>query len=105
MSSINEMMRSENSLYKGKPILPSGFVIMPDGRAVETSNPGGSLVTVMFQLLVSRKEEAKFNLESISIMNTLIRNTVQSIKDGMKCNELDNQEEAQSSKTPSSDEL
>ncbi|MCO5579543.1 hypothetical protein L7F22_033400 [Adiantum nelumboides] len=103
MSSMNEMMRAENFLYKGKPILPSGFVIMPDGRAVETSNPGGSLVTVMFQLLVSRKEEAKFNLESINMMNTLIRNTVQSIKDGMKSNELSNQEEAQSSKTFSSD--
>ncbi|KAI5070039.1 hypothetical protein GOP47_0014382 [Adiantum capillus-veneris] len=115
MIAMNELMRAENSFYQGKPIIPSGFVIMPDGRTDEEitskdearnmSNTGGSLVTVVFQLLVSRREQSKMDLEPIKMMNTLVCNTAQSIKDGMKLNELSNQEEAQSSKTPSLNKL
>ncbi|MCO5573791.1 hypothetical protein L7F22_027565 [Adiantum nelumboides] len=83
------------------PILPSGFVILPDGRgssglhggssglhgagATEDrfsggSYAGGSLVTIAFQILVNSMPKSKLTLESINTVNTLICNTIRNIK-------------------------
>lgn len=82
------------------PILPSGFVITGDGRAhsglvgASTSGtpgmPGGSLLTVAFQILVSSVSSSKqLNVESVATVNTLISATVQRIKAALNCSGLD----------------
>ncbi|MCO5566820.1 hypothetical protein L7F22_020501 [Adiantum nelumboides] len=76
------------------PILPSGFVILPDGRGSSgicgagvtedrfggNSYAGGSLVTIAFQILVNSMPKSKLTLESINTVNTLICNTIRNIK-------------------------
>ncbi|KAL0364468.1 UNVERIFIED_CONTAM: Homeobox-leucine zipper protein HDG11 [Sesamum angustifolium] len=87
------------------PLLPSGFTISPDGRldrnqaggvtggdgASTSSNTGiggnssGSLITVVFQILVSNLPSARMSPESVTTVNNLIGNTVHQIKAALNC--------------------
>ncbi|KAK8951394.1 Homeobox-leucine zipper protein ROC8 [Platanthera zijinensis] len=88
LPSINIAMSGEDPSFI--PILPSGFVVLPDGRpgtgssACSSSNPmgrsSGSVLTVAFQIMVSSLPSAKLNLESVETVNHLIGDTVQQIK-------------------------
>ncbi|KAL6001086.1 hypothetical protein ACLOJK_006813 [Asimina triloba] len=90
---INLTMSGEDPSYI--PLLPSGFIISPDGRPNNTGptstilNPlatsAGSLITVAFQILVSSLPSAELNLESVTTINNLIRTTVQQIKAALNC--------------------
>lgn len=69
------------------PLLPSGFAILPDGppgvigaRGTYNNSPGGSLLTVAFQILVDYVPTAKISLGSIATVNNLIACTVDKIK-------------------------
>ncbi|CAH9093549.1 unnamed protein product [Cuscuta epithymum] len=66
-------------------LLPSGFAILPDGPSgLEVTNPevgpGGSLLTVAFQILVDSVPTAKLSLGSVATVNSLIKCTVERIK-------------------------
>ncbi|XP_052183651.1 homeobox-leucine zipper protein HDG11-like isoform X2 [Diospyros lotus] len=102
---INVAMSGEDPSYI--PLLPSGFTILPDGHhggdsggdgaSTSTSNTlpgsigsggrsgGGSLITVVFQILVSSLPSAKMNPESVTTVNNLIGTTVQQIKAALNC--------------------
>uniref|UniRef100_A0A453PPG6 Homeobox-leucine zipper protein ROC8 n=4 Tax=Aegilops tauschii subsp. strangulata TaxID=200361 RepID=A0A453PPG6_AEGTS len=64
------------------PLLPSGFTILPDGRA---SSSTGSVVTVAFQILVSSLPSSRLNAESVATVNSLIGTTVEQIKAALNC--------------------
>ncbi|KAG6485725.1 hypothetical protein ZIOFF_054290 [Zingiber officinale] len=90
---INVVMSGENPSFI--PLLPSGFTILPDGRAPgasSSSNPlagsSGSLVTIAFQILMSSLPSAKLNLESVTTVNSLIGTTVQQIKTALNCPDI-----------------
>lgn len=108
VSAINIAMSGEDPSYIA--LLPSGFVILPDGSDSKgyllqastsevsssgfdlstrsrsgNNNTGGSLITVAFQILVSNLPSAKLNLESVTTVNNLICNTVQQIKSALHC--------------------
>lgn len=88
-------MSGEDTTYI--PLLPSGFTISPDGRgsdeALSMNNGstmraggGGSLVTVVFQILVSSlSSSAKMSPESVNTVNNLIGNTIHQIKAALNC--------------------
>lgn len=88
LQSINIAMGGEDPSFI--PLLPSGFIVLPDGRpgtgsiASSSSNPmggsSGSVLTVAFQIMVSSLPSAKLNLESVATVNQLIGATVQQIK-------------------------
>ncbi|KAL2555266.1 Homeobox-leucine zipper protein HDG11 [Forsythia ovata] len=84
-------------------LLPSGFTISPDGRQQDQLQAGesdhgastsssigiggssaGSLVTIVFQILVS-SPSAKMSQESVATVNNLISNTVRQIKAALNC--------------------
>ncbi|XP_054784084.1 homeobox-leucine zipper protein ANTHOCYANINLESS 2-like [Prosopis cineraria] len=85
------VMNGGDSAYVA--LLPSGFVIVPDGsgsRGSQTSvsNGGrerGSLLTVAFQILVNSLPTAKLTVESVETVNNLISCTVQKIKAALPC--------------------
>ena len=91
----NVVMSGEDA--SGVPLLPSGFTILPDGRAgaapssssaagpLGVSPPAGSLVTVAFQILVSSLPSSKLNAESVATVNSLISTTVEQIKAALNC--------------------
>ncbi|KAJ9678138.1 hypothetical protein PVL29_022892 [Vitis rotundifolia] len=96
LPAINIAMSGEDPSYI--PLLPSGFTISPDGRqdqgdgassssstTASMGRSGGSLITVVFQILVSSLPSAKLNLESVTTVNNLIGNTVQQIKAALNC--------------------
>lgn len=99
LQSINIAMSGEDTTYI--PLLPSGFTISPDGRHDRGSNEasmnngtmgehnragGGSLVTVVFQILVSSlSSSAKMSPESVNTVNNLIGNTIHQIKAALNC--------------------
>ncbi|XP_016468230.1 homeobox-leucine zipper protein HDG11-like [Nicotiana tabacum] len=100
LPSINIAMSGEDTTYI--PLLPSGFTISPDGRQGQRSNEAsysstnngtmgdngseGSLVTVVFQILVSSlSSSAKMSPESVSTVNNLIGNTIHQIKVALNC--------------------
>ena len=92
LPAINIAMSGEDPSYI--PLLPSGFTISPDGRTEQgdrggasssSGRSGGSLVTVVFQILVSSLPSAKLNLESVTTVNNLIGNTVQQIRAALNC--------------------
>ncbi|CAA6663357.1 unnamed protein product [Spirodela intermedia] len=75
-------------------LLPSGFAIMPDGRADgqrriggagEGPGGGGSLLTVAFQILVNSLPAAKLTVESAETVNNLISCTIKKIKAALHC--------------------
>ncbi|CAL5362718.1 unnamed protein product [Camellia sinensis] len=102
LPAINIAMSGEDPSYI--PLLPSGFTIMPDGQcdmAVRSRDGGGastsdskqsrstssagSLITVVFQILVSSLPTAKMNPESVTTVNNLIGTTVHQIKAALNC--------------------
>ncbi|CAI0407129.1 unnamed protein product [Linum tenue] len=76
-------------------LLPSGFAILPDGptEAAAAFNPGegivddvgsgGTLLTVAFQILVDSVPTAKLSLGSVATVNSLIKCTVERIKEAV----------------------
>ncbi|KAK4428108.1 Homeobox-leucine zipper protein GLABRA 2 [Sesamum alatum] len=78
-------------------ILPSGFSILPDGiesrplvitsRTEEKCTEGGSLLTVVFQILISNSPTAKLSMDSVDSVNTLISCTLQCIKRSLQCDD------------------
>ncbi|KAL3835296.1 hypothetical protein ACJIZ3_010032 [Penstemon smallii] len=102
LPAINIAMSGEDPSYI--PLLPSGFTISPDGRQDQfkleglsldepstSSNPNlsarssGSLITVVFQILVSNLPTARMSPESVNTVNNLIANTVHQIKAALNC--------------------
>ncbi|XP_008787892.2 homeobox-leucine zipper protein ROC8-like isoform X2 [Phoenix dactylifera] len=92
LPSLNNVMSGEDP--SNVPLLPSGFAILPDGQPVgggasTSSNPmgvtSGSLVTVLFQLLVSSSPSAKLDIESVTTVTQLISTTVQQMKAALNC--------------------
>ncbi|CAA2941815.1 homeobox-leucine zipper protein HDG11-like [Olea europaea var. sylvestris] len=81
-------------------LLPSGFTISPDGRqqdqlqaggidyGASTSTGGsssGSLITIVFQILVSSLPSAKMKQESVTTVTNLISDTARQIKAALNC--------------------
>lgn len=76
-------------------ILPYGFSILPDGIAsrpiVITSRTedrfaeGGSLFTVVFQLLANASPTAKLTIEPVENLNSLVSCMLQNIKRSLQC--------------------
>ncbi|CAN1353750.1 Homeobox-leucine zipper protein PROTODERMAL FACTOR 2 [Linum perenne] len=75
-------------------LLPSGFAILPEGSTtfdvggdVDDHNvggsAGGSLLTVAFQILVDSVPTAKLSLGSVATVNSLIKCTVERIKEAV----------------------
>ncbi|XP_042058869.1 homeobox-leucine zipper protein HDG11-like isoform X2 [Salvia splendens] len=87
LPAINMAMSGEDPSYF--PLLPSGFTISPDGRVQEggasTSIGSGSLITVVFQILVSNLPSARLSPESVTTVNNLIGNTIHQIKAALNC--------------------
>ncbi|XP_057480268.1 homeobox-leucine zipper protein HDG11-like [Actinidia eriantha] len=94
LPAINIAMSGEDPSYI--PLLPSGFTILPDacqphphdGGPSTSSNPhggGGSLITVVFQILVSSYPSVKMSPESVGTVNNLIGTTVHQIKAALNC--------------------
>ncbi|CAK9164366.1 unnamed protein product [Ilex paraguariensis] len=97
LPAINIAMSGEDPSYI--PLFSSGFTISPDGRlagdGASTSSStavdggggrsGGSLITVVFQILVNSLPSAKMSSESFTTVNNLISNTVQQIKAALNC--------------------
>ncbi|KQJ84100.1 hypothetical protein BRADI_5g18717v3 [Brachypodium distachyon] len=70
------------------PLLPSGFVILPDGPTIpgDGHKTCGSLLTFAFQILVKNSEPtAKLTVESIQTVNNLISCTINRIKTALHC--------------------
>ncbi|EYU22268.1 hypothetical protein ABFS82_09G005300 [Erythranthe guttata] len=103
LPSINVAMSGEDPTFL--PLLPSGFTISPDGgphqlhhgqydvastssnsTTVDRSSSSGSLVTVVFQILVSNSPSARMSPETVNTVNNLIGNTVHQIKAALNCN-------------------
>ncbi|GER46423.1 homeobox-leucine zipper protein HDG1 [Striga asiatica] len=74
---MHVVMNGGDSAYVA--LLPSGFAISPDGPN-SRDGPGGSLLTVAFQILVNSLPTAKLTVESVETVNNLISCTVQKIK-------------------------
>ncbi|TVU04306.1 hypothetical protein EJB05_50122 [Eragrostis curvula] len=78
------------------PLLPSGFVILPDGRrgaggagpssssAPLASSPG-CVVTVAFQILASNLPSARLSADSVNTVNNLINTTVEQMRAALNC--------------------
>ncbi|KAG0485357.1 hypothetical protein HPP92_009436 [Vanilla planifolia] len=88
LPSINIAMSGEDPSFI--PLLPSGFVVTPDGRPFTGTSSSscsgadgvssGSVLTVAFQIMVSSLPSAKLNLESMATVNSLVGATVRQIK-------------------------
>ncbi|KAK9059611.1 hypothetical protein SSX86_020315 [Deinandra increscens subsp. villosa] len=87
LSAINIAMNGEDPSYI--PLLPSGFIITPDGHHEMASSsssgpslgrPTGSLVTLVFQIQTNSLPSSKISQESLTTVNNLITNTVHQIK-------------------------
>lgn len=105
LPSIHLAMSGEDTSFI--PLLPSGFTISPDGSSgpdpfpvggggdgastssnadpTARSSSSGSLVTVVFQILVSNTPTARISPETVNTVNNLISNTVHQIKVAMNC--------------------
>jgi len=75
MQSLNMMMSCGDSSFVG--LRPSGFVVLPDDN-----NEGGScLLTVGLQMLQNDNHSAKFTIESVQTVNSLLSCTIQKVKE------------------------
>lgn len=101
LPAINMAMSGEDPSYF--PLLPSGFTISPDGQgggggggggvdgasssstSSTTTTSSGSLITVVFQILVSNLPSARLSPESVTTVNNLIGNTIHQIKAALNC--------------------
>ncbi|XP_066348140.1 homeobox-leucine zipper protein ROC5-like isoform X2 [Miscanthus floridulus] len=70
-------------------LLPSGFVILPDGSSSSARGVGhktcGSLLTVAFQILVNSQPTAKLTVESVDTVYNLISCTIEKIRVALHC--------------------
>ncbi|CAD6262650.1 unnamed protein product [Miscanthus lutarioriparius] len=70
-------------------LLPSGFVILPDGSSSSAGGVGhktcGSLLTVAFQILVNSQPMAKLTVESVDTVYNLISCTIEKIRAALHC--------------------
>ncbi|KAL9276089.1 hypothetical protein ACSQ67_026367 [Phaseolus vulgaris] len=91
MKALNYAMNGEDtSLF---PILPSGFTIsrdgkanVPEGESGEVGKSGGSLVTLMFQILASSPSRMSMvDIEVVGNLNSLVTSTIENIKDALNC--------------------
>ncbi|ESW30853.1 hypothetical protein PHAVU_002G187900, partial [Phaseolus vulgaris] len=91
MKALNYVMNGDDtSLF---PILPSGFTIsregkanVPEGESGEVGKSGGSLVTLMFQILASSPSRMSMvDIEVVSNVNALVTSTIENIKDALNC--------------------
>lgn len=90
-SNMDEVARGQDS--SKLPILPSGFTITGDARAVSevfnTENVvriGGTLLTVAFQILISGGSTmGEVRMETLASVYTLFSNTVRNIKTALNC--------------------
>ncbi|KAL8547791.1 hypothetical protein ACS0TY_007213 [Phlomoides rotata] len=91
LPAINIAMSGEDPSYI--PLLPSGFTISHDARqdhhqgdgASTSSTSSGSLITVVFQILVSNLPSARMSPESVTTVTNLIGNTIHQIKASLNC--------------------
>ncbi|PIN19438.1 hypothetical protein CDL12_07879 [Handroanthus impetiginosus] len=96
LPAINIAMSGEDPSYI--PLLPSGFTITSDARPDHLQASGtdgastssnldstGSLITVVFQILVSNLPTARMSPESVATVNNLIGNTIHQIKSALNC--------------------
>ncbi|KAL1568349.1 Homeobox-leucine zipper protein hdg11 [Salvia divinorum] len=92
LPSINIAMSGEDTSFI--PLLPSGFTISPDGFPMggastssnsDGSSSSGSLVTVVFQILVGNTPTARISPETVNTVNNLISNTIHHIKAAINC--------------------
>ncbi|KAL0691942.1 hypothetical protein Bca4012_091622 [Brassica carinata] len=68
------------------PILSSGFTISNDGRRSMVAEEGGTILTVVFQILVSEdKRISGLNEQSVDTVTSLISSTVRNIKLLLNC--------------------
>ncbi|KAJ1420886.1 START-like domain superfamily [Sesbania bispinosa] len=91
VTAMNVAMRGEDSSVLS--ILPSGFVICADDQpkvdlgAIDNGNidrSGGSLLTVVFQVLASSPDGINLlNMESVATVNTLLTSTVQRVREAL----------------------
>ncbi|CAJ1935433.1 unnamed protein product [Sphenostylis stenocarpa] len=88
MRALSFVMNGEDtSLF---PILPSGFTISRDGQSdvseEQSGGSGGSLVTLMFQILASSPSRMSMvDIELVANVNTLVTSTVENIKGALNC--------------------
>lgn len=93
IASMKSIMTGRDS--SNVAVLPSGFSILPDGlesrSLVIISIPegkcteGGSLLTVLYQILTSKSPAAKLCTESVESVNNLISCTLHRIKTSLQC--------------------
>lgn len=94
LPAINITMSGDDTSYI--PLLPSGFTILPDGRpnggASTSSDPQGnassstgSLITVVFQILVSSLPSVTQNDELVTTVHKLVGATIHQIKAALNC--------------------
>jgi len=76
-------------------ILPSGFSILPDwiegrpllirSRQEEKGTEGGSLFTMLFQMLVDASPNGKLTMESVESANNIVSCTLRNIRTSLEC--------------------
>ncbi|TKY59718.1 Homeobox-leucine zipper protein HDG12 [Spatholobus suberectus] len=94
MEAMNFASRGEDTSLL--PILPSGYTISWDGQSNDlegqsgqVDKSGGSLVTLMFQLLASSPcRISMVDIEFVGSVNTLVTSTVKKIKASLNCSNL-----------------
>ncbi|KAL3824944.1 hypothetical protein ACJIZ3_020973 [Penstemon smallii] len=98
LAAMNIAMSGSDPSYI--PLVPSGFIISSDGSrgsggdvaSTSTSSifdnrsSNGSLITVVFQILVSNMPTTRMSPESVATVNNLISSTVRQIKVALNCN-------------------
>ncbi|KAI4340868.1 hypothetical protein MLD38_025666 [Melastoma candidum] len=83
---IMDAVRGMDTDTEGTDLLPSGFSIIPVGPLQgqgEGRKPGGSLVTLGFQVLVNDTPSAKLTPESFDTVSNLVSITINKIKVAM----------------------
>ncbi|KAK7399839.1 hypothetical protein VNO78_11032 [Psophocarpus tetragonolobus] len=87
MKTMNRAMMGDDASML--PILPSGITISWDGQSGQDGKSGGSLVTLMFQVLAcSPSRMGMVDVEFVGSVNTLLISTVEKIKIALKCSNL-----------------
>lgn len=82
IAAIETVLKGAESDYVA--LLPSGFVILPDGVS-QRGGGGGSLLTASFQMLVDSAPSAKLTMSSVATIENLIRATMHRIKTLFPC--------------------
>ncbi|XP_060185579.1 homeobox-leucine zipper protein ROC8-like [Lycium barbarum] len=98
LPTVTSLINGEDSTKV--PILPSGFIISPDGRLAadkdSTGNtPNGSILTVAFQILICANDNNVNNysisqqqhMETVTTVHSLLSSTVINIKEALGCSD------------------